>query len=141
LRVLSRRYGLQTPLRLIRWMACAWLLYCAIGSPWFWPWYLVTFFGLFALLEATDPLLHVRMGMRSGYLPLLARLLAFSMLSVYCFYSWGLYATMLPWPPALRWAYFRGLWAWAIPFLLLFLYTRIRPQKQLVLPVTAEENI
>jgi len=37
---------------LIRWMSVLWLLYCAIGSPWFWPWYLVTFFGLFALLEA-----------------------------------------------------------------------------------------
>ncbi len=142
LRTLSPRYGLQTPLRLIRWMVCAWLLYCAIGSPWFWPWYLVTFFGLFALLEAADPLINQRISiLKPGYLPLLARLLAFSMLGLYCFYSWGLYATMLPWPPALRWAYFRGLWAWILPFLLLFLYTRIRPQKQRVLPATEKENI
>src|SRR5260370_833767 len=35
---------------LVRWMALVWLLYCAIGSPWYWPWYLVTFFGLFALV-------------------------------------------------------------------------------------------
>src|SRR5437588_2919479 len=41
--------GLRTPRSLntlpslIRWLAFAWLLYCAIGTPWFWPWYLVTF--------------------------------------------------------------------------------------------------
>lgn len=142
LRTLSPRYGLQTSLRLIRWMVCAWLLYCAIGSPWFWPWYLVTFFGLFALLEAADPFINLRISiLKPGYLPLLARLLALSMLGLYCFYSWGLYATTLPWPPALRWAYFRGLWAWTLPFLLLFLYMRIRPQKQPVLSVTDKESI
>ena len=102
----------------------------------------MTFFGLFALLEAADPLINQRIRiLKPGYLPLLARLLAFSMLGLYCFYSWGLYATTLPWPPALRWAYFRGLWAWILPFLLLFLYTRIRPQKQRVLPVAEKENI
>ena len=141
LRTLSRRYALQTPLRLIRWMACAWFLYCAIGSPWFWPWYLVTFLGLFALLEAADPLIDMRLGvLKPGYLPLLARLLAFSMLVLYCFYAWGFYATKLPWPPALRWTYFRGLLAWSLPFLLLFLYTRLRPQKQLALPATENEE-
>src|SRR5216684_1882224 len=72
---------------LIRWMALVWLLYCAIGSPWYWPWYLVTFFGLFALVEAT----HTRKEWSFSFLrlPLATRLLAFSMLSLYCFYTWG----------------------------------------------------
>ena len=39
---------------MVYWMAAAWIVYCAIGSPWFWPWYLATFFGLFALIEASD---------------------------------------------------------------------------------------
>ncbi len=135
LRALSRRHGLQTPLQLIRWMTCAWFLYCVIGSPWFWPWYLVTFFGLFAVLEAADPLINARLGfLRPGYLSLLIRLLAFSMLGLYCFYPWGLYATSVPWPPDFRWSYLRGLWGWALPFLLLFLYTRIHPQKNSLIP-------
>ncbi|GAC1375039.1 MAG: hypothetical protein NVSMB44_43500 [Ktedonobacteraceae bacterium] len=123
----STQYALHTPLRLIRWMTCAWFVYCSLGAPWFWPWYLVTFYGLFALLEVADPRVHMRLGFLSpGYLPVLARLLAFSMLALYCFYPWGLYVTALPWPPAFRWAYFRGLWGWLVPALLLFLYTRIR---------------
>ena len=141
LRALSPRHGLRTPLQLIRWMMYAWFLYCAIGSPWFWPWYLVTFFGLFALLEAADPQINSRVGiLKPGYLPLLFRLLAFSMLSLYCFYPWGLYVTTVPWPPDFRWAYLRGLWAWAIPFLFLFFYTRIRPQQHLLHSPVEDKN-
>ncbi len=51
---LRSRARLQTPAGLIRWMAVVWLLYCAIGTPWFWPWYTAIFFALFALIEATD---------------------------------------------------------------------------------------
>src|SRR5450759_3589554 len=53
-RALSSRARLQTPIGLIRWMALVWLLYCAIGTPWFWPWYTAIFFALFALLESTE---------------------------------------------------------------------------------------
>lgn len=142
IRTLSRRYGLHTPLQLVRWMTSAWFLYCAIGSPWFWPWYLVTFFGLFALLEATDPLINVRVGaLRSGYLPVLVRLLAFSMLALYCFYPWGLYVTTLPWLPDFRWSYLRGLWGWLLPFLLLFIYVHVRPQKSSSISIAEKGDI
>ncbi len=116
---LRRQTGLQTPTDMVRWMALAWLLYCAIGTPWFWPWYTAIFFALFALLEATDaekwkgqPLF--------GFLrlPLAVRLLAFSLLSLYCFYTWAPYASMVPGLPGFRWAYLRGLWAWLLPLLL-----------------------
>src|SRR5207237_2733731 len=39
--------------RLIRWMAIAWLCYCLTGASWYWPWYITTFFGFSALIEAT----------------------------------------------------------------------------------------
>jgi hypothetical protein len=115
---LRSRTGLQMPTDLIRWMAVVWLLYCAIGTPWFWPWYTAIFFALFALIEATDaekwreqPLLgFIR-------LPLAVRLLSFSLLSLYCFYTWAPYFTMLPGLPGFRWAYLRGLWAWLLPLL------------------------
>ncbi len=142
IRALSRGHSLHTPLQLIRWMAYAWFLYCAIGSPWFWPWYLVTFFGLFALLESAHPLMNVRLGvLRPGYLPVLMRLLAFSMLSLYCFYPWGLYVTTLPWLTDFRWSYMRGLWGWVLPFLLLFIYIHVRPQKGSLLHKAEAANV
>src|SRR5205823_12903199 len=66
---------------LVRWMALTWLLYCLIGTPWFWPWYSITFFGLYALVEVTSK----RKWQFSGFLllPLTARLFAFCMLSLY----------------------------------------------------------
>ncbi|MBV9231402.1 MAG: glycosyltransferase family 39 protein [Chloroflexi bacterium] len=117
-RAIYRQRGIPTPLQLIRWMTLIWFLYCAIGTPWMWPWYTVTFFGLFALLESVDieewqkrPLLSFLS------LPLAVRLLAFSMLSLYCFYAWGPFATFMPLLPNFRWAFWRGLWAWFIPLL------------------------
>jgi hypothetical protein len=100
---------------LIRWMALVWLLYCAIGSPWYWPWYLVTFFGLFALVEAT----HTRKEWSFSFLrlPLATRLLAFSMLSLYCFYTWGPLYTYVTGLPGFLWNYVCGLWIWILPLL------------------------
>ena len=97
--------------KLIRWMALVWLLYCFIGSPWYWPWYIVTFFGLYALIEAT----------RSGEQPFLgflpfpfaARLLTFSTLTLYCFYA--LASATFPGLPALTLASLGGLWIWIVP--------------------------
>ncbi len=98
---------------LISWMAIVWLLYSAIGSPWFWPWYLVTFFGLFALLEVG----HTGEAWSFGLLrlPLATRLLVLSMLSLYCFYTWAPQHTSPPFLPGFLWTYFRGLYIWTLP--------------------------
>jgi hypothetical protein len=113
---------LQTPLDLIRWMALAWLLYCAIGTPWFWPWYTVTFFGLFALVASVevDSTREQRIfkALRS---PQFISLFTFSMLSLYCFFTLGPLNSFVPWLPRFRWAYLRGLWAWSLPLLALYL--------------------
>jgi hypothetical protein len=101
---------------LIRWMALVWLLYCIIGSPWFWPWYLVTFFGLYALVESTTK------WKKGGIIriPVAVRLLAFSMLSLYCLYTWAPAHTSLPGLYGFVWEDLRGLWVWAIPLLAVF---------------------
>ena len=103
-------------------MALVWILYCAIGSPWFYPWYLVTFFGLFALIEATsqrDQWLFYFL-----QLPLATRILAFSMLGQYCFYTWGALHTLIPLLPGFLWSYLSGLWIWILPLLALRLRSR-----------------
>ena len=102
--------------KLIAWMAMSWLLYCFIGSPWFWPWYLVTFLGLFAILES----LHTRSWIAGMFrLPLAVRLLTFSSLTLYCFYTWGALYTTLPGHPAFQVSYLSGLWVWLLPLLAL----------------------
>lgn len=106
---------------LIRWMALVWLLYCAIGSPWFYPWYLVTFFGLFALIEASST--QEQWSFSLLRLPLATRILAYSALSVYCFSTWGTLHTFLPFPRGFLWNYLCGLWIWALPLLALRLRT------------------
>ncbi|HJT56683.1 MAG TPA: hypothetical protein VJ761_09315 [Ktedonobacteraceae bacterium] len=93
---------------LVRWMALAWLLYCFIGSPWFWPWYMVTFFGLYAVVEAVSDQQDWLHGVR---------LLAFSMLSLYCFIAWGPQHSVVPGLPGFLWALLGGLWVWALPVL------------------------
>jgi hypothetical protein len=102
--------------KLIGWMAVSWLLYCFIGSPWFWPWYLVTFLGLFAILEA----LHARSWIAGMFkLPLAVRMLAFSSFTIYCFYTWGAIRTTLPGHPAFTVSFVSGLWMWLFPLLAL----------------------
>ena len=141
--------------RMIRWMIVAWLLYCFLGSPWFWPWYLVIFFGLFALLEAIpnneflqlkSPLSVVQRCIvdvrernsftihrwttdkaNSGVV-LAVRILTFCMLSLYCFYAWSPYGSFVPILFHFRWAYLRGLWAW-LPFLVL-LFASVRKYRR-----------
>ncbi len=121
---------ISTPAGLIRWMALAWLLYCLIGTPWFWPWYLVTFFGLYALVEAAGDgsrwacsfLRWRAMGILR--LPLTFRLLSFSMLAVYCSYAWVLHGTFIPTLPGFELAYLRGLCIWLLPPLAALLLNR-----------------
>lgn len=99
---------------LIRWLALVWILYCAVGSPWFWPWYLVTFFGLYALIEATS------LGSFNFLrLSLVVRILSFSMLSLYCFYTWAPLKSFVPGLPGFLWTEFRGLYVWMVPLLVL----------------------
>src|SRR5947209_5276420 len=103
---------------LLRWLALVWLLYCAIGSPWFWPWYSIIFFGLYALIEATGTRDTVAFGLVR--LPMAVRLLAFSMLSLYWFFAGAPGLFFVPGLPGLRWAYLSGLWAWSLPLLALW---------------------
>ena len=98
---------------LIRWLALVWLLYCMVGSPWFWPWYLVTFFGLFALVEATTDRETWVLGV--FHMPLLARLLTASAVTLYCFSSWAALHSFVPGLFYFYWSDFRGLYMWLIP--------------------------
>ena len=108
--------------KFIRWMAVVWLLYCAIGSPWFYPWYLVTFFGLFALIEANSK--HDQWQFSFLQLPLATRILAFSMLSLYCFFTWVALRSFVPLLPGFLWNYLCGLWIWILPLIALRLRSR-----------------
>lgn len=108
-RIIFRQRGMHTTLQLISWLTWSWLLYCAVGAPWFWPWYLALFFGFFALLEiAADPPLP-------DYLLLAVRVLACSMVSLYIFFTWGAFKIYFPLLPNFRWSFWRGFWAWLLP--------------------------
>jgi hypothetical protein len=132
---LREQYRLTTPLALIRWMALAWFVYMLFGSPWFWPWYTVAFFGFAFLLESTNGFswqLH-RPLQRLSF-PLAVRLFSFSLLGLYCLYTWSPYATFLPGLTDFRWAFLRGLWVWLVPLLVLVL--RPSPNRTTILTET-----
>ncbi len=124
LQALFTRHRLQTPVQLIRWMTIAWFLYCLVGAPWFWPWYAVTFFGLFALVETCTISQHP--SIRS----IVARVFAFSLLSVYCFSPWGVYNSFIPFMAGFRWVYLRGVWVWSPVLLLLMWYFKRKHTKE-----------
>ena len=111
---------LDTLVRFIRWLAKAWFLYCLLGAPWFWPWYAVTFFGLFALVEASVQTSAWEM-INSV---LTFRVFAFTLLSAYCFVISGVHESFIPFLPGFRWAYLRGVWIWLPVLVLLLLATR-----------------
>lgn len=121
---------------LVRWMTITWLFYCAIGSPWFWPWYLVTFLGLYALIEsskpaqiyieeafsapANTPISLTRLFKSSQDMllqPRVIRLLALSMLFVYGFATWGPAHSMVPGLHGFQWSYLTGAIAWLLPLI------------------------
>jgi hypothetical protein len=112
-----RTQAMKTLPSLMRWLALAWLLYCVFGTPWFWPWYSVTLFGLYALVDATSEVDTLLFGIVR--LPLAIYLFAFSMLSIYSFYAWGPHVSYIPGLPGFQWAFLRGLWVWIIPLLAL----------------------
>jgi hypothetical protein len=129
---LRGKYRLTTPLDLIRWMVLAWFVYMLFGSPWFWPWYTAAFFGFAALLEATNGFAwQLRPPLQRLRLPQAARLFSFSLLSLYCLYTWSPYATFLPGLSDFRWAFLRGLWVWLVPLLVLAL--RSSPNRTTIL--------
>lgn len=121
---------------LVRWLAVAWLLYCAVGSPWFWPWYMVTFFGLYAIFEASKPAQVVLAEEYTGPVsrqasisrrfkrfqalllhPGVVRGLTYSMFTLYCFTTWGPTHSFVPGLPGFEWSSLSGLWAWLLPLL------------------------
>ncbi len=115
--IMKWRHEMLLP-ALVRWMALVWLLYCLLGSPWFWPWYIVTFLGLYALVEAAK----AERGLltRLFNLPLAVRLLSFSMLSLYCFVSFAPAASRIANLKDFTWSDLTGAWIWGIPLLALF---------------------
>jgi len=108
---LTGRWRLRSLPSLIRWMALTWLLYCLIGSPWFWSWYLVAFLGLATLIIAISTEEQPVLGIIQ--VPLALSLFTFSMLTLYCFATWA-GRSYIPFPRLayFQWAYFRGIWAW-----------------------------
>lgn len=125
---------------MVYWMAVAWIVYCAIGSPWFWPWYLATFFALFALIEASDEektpdedknprdMFPWRLWIMRT--PWAARLFVFSMLTLYCLIT-GPSRAFVPGLPGFQWADFAGAWAWLLPLLGSALLMKYVPHKAL----------
>ena len=102
---------------LVKFMSIAWLFYCLIGSPWFWPWYLTAFFGLFALIEATGD--YPRLLFSLLRLPLATRLLTIPLLGLYIFATWTPHELLIPGLPYFQMTYLRGLWLCLIPLLAL----------------------
>ena len=107
---------LRTFPQLIRWLTTAWLLYCLLGAPWFWPWYATTFFGLFALIIPDKDKQKVAW----NSVDTAVYVFAFCLLSSYCFFTWGVYNSSVPLLTGFRWTYLRGVWVW-LPVLLLLL--------------------
>lgn len=134
---LRHPWRLRTASGLIQWLALVWLLYCAVGTPWFWPWYLVTFFGFYALLEASGesrrwPLTLVRWrGLAMLRRPLPFRLLSLTMLMLYCSYAWALHGAFVPFLPGFKLAYLRGPCAWLLPLFLTWLIDRLAGRARL----------
>jgi len=138
-RALIMPRSINTLSALVRWMTLVWFSYCLFGSPWFWPWYMITFFGLFALVEADNPrtdtwfsFLHV---------PLAVRSFAFTMLTVYCFYTWAPYVSFVPYIFHAPWLYLRGLWAWFLPLLILCLYPFIWRRRRKAVRVISDDAL
>ncbi|GHO45296.1 glycosyltransferase family 39 protein [Ktedonospora formicarum] len=120
-RALHPKTAPRTPLALMRWMTMSWFLYMSLGSPWYWPWYAVTFFGLFALVESATSEKDWRRAfasipvLRSIDIVMAVRVMAITMISTYCFDAWTPVNAVLPFLPHFRAAYLRALWAWIVP--------------------------
>ena len=136
-RMIRAPWKLQSLRGMIFWMAVAWIVYCAIGSPWFWPWYLATFFGLYALVEASDaeapgedkkPREMFPWRLWFMRTPWAARLFAFSMLTLYCLIT-GPSRVFVHGLPGFQWSDFAGAWAWLLPLVGSAILMKYLPRK------------
>ncbi len=125
IRTLLVPHSIDSISALTRWLALVWFSYCLLASPWFWPWYLTTCFGLFALIEA-DGTLWSDSWFGLLRVPLVVRAFTFTMLSIYCFSTWAPYASYIF---GLQWLYLRGLWAWFLPLLILGFYPFVQRRR------------
>ncbi|GCF08795.1 hypothetical protein [Dictyobacter arantiisoli] len=120
LRTFLRPQLVNTLSALIGWLTCLWLLYCIVGSPWFWPWYAIIIFGLLALLEVTqykhNPTSLVLFS--SLDISLFGILLSISMMGLYCL--WIFYNLL----PNFQLTYLTSLLIWGVPFLIIWLKYR-----------------
>ncbi|WP_151728013.1 glycosyltransferase family 39 protein [Thermogemmatispora aurantia] len=114
---LRRPASIRSLPALFGWMALAWLLFCFVGSTWFWPWYLVSWVGLSLLVLASDK--SWQSLLRSRAFAVTTAFTAFCMLSIYAGYVWGMERTGLPFFPGLQISWLRGLWGWSFLLLLI----------------------
>jgi len=142
--LLRPRYVNTVP-ALIRWLALAELLYCVVGSPWFWPWYAIPLIGLLTVIEA-DGSIHIRLVpfLRAFPLGTFARVLTISMSTLCIIGAWKPGQSSLPllsnlkwlyWNgyfPLLyhfRWDYFAGMSIWALPLAAIGIEVLLRQRK------------
>lgn len=117
-------------LHLLRWMALVWLLYCLVGSPWYWPWYIITFFGLYALIEAVPVQSRHAFHSYTRHACMSAtRFLTVSTLSLYCLSTVAVTRSFIPVPGLYHfsWSWLSDLWLWALPLLVLLAYALAAP--------------
>jgi hypothetical protein len=119
---------------MISWMAVAWLTYCTLGSPWFWPWYSVTFFGLYALIEASTDYSNQAMG------TYFVRLLTISMFSIYVLNTWGPTHSFIPGLPGFEWSSLSGLCVWGVPLVGAAMLAKVRNARVNIYPWPQPEN-
>ncbi len=119
-RIIRKPARVSTMRSMIGWMTITWLTYCILGSSWFWPWYVVTFFGLFALIETS-----AKYDSRN-FTTYFVRLLTFSMFIIYCLNSWGPTRSFVPGFPGFKWSYLNGLFVWGIPLIGAIILSKVR---------------
>ena len=119
-RIIRKPARISTLRGMIGWMAVTWLVYCALGSPWFWPWYVVTFFGLYALIETS--ISYDNRGVATYFV----RLLTFSLFFIYFLNSWAPIHSFVPGLPGFLWSYFNGLFVWGFPLIGAIFLSRVK---------------
>src|SRR2546426_10748854 len=67
-------------------------------------------------------------------------ILVFSMLSMYCFYTWAPLESFVPGLPGFLWTEFRGLYVWTLPLLVVYLHVAA-PSQRGKLPETKWQEV
>lgn len=126
MRCLRQPRLLRTPLSLLGWLNFVWLAYCFIGSPWFWPWYIVIAIGMCAIIAACQgeemcdgryiPFVFAELNMG-----LVGLLISFSSLCLYIF--WIFYGLL----PSYKLGFVSSQVVWFLPLIVCFVvYYRCR---------------